>query len=294
MQIRPRRSVLYMPGSNGRALLKAKSIAADALILDLEDAVAPEAKAMARGQVCDAIRAGGYGRRELIVRINALDSPWGPADLAAVAATAADAILIPKVGSQTDIAAVATGLERAGASANIEIWAMIETPLAILNLKQVASSSQALGARLGALVLGSNDLVKETRADLSSDRRPALYWLSATVTAARAFGLDVLDGVYNDFKDADGFRRECLEGRALGFDGKTLIHPDQVATANEVFAPAEHDVLLARKILAAFAQPENQGKGVISVDGRMVELLHARIAERTVAIAEAIQAMGAA
>ena len=292
MQIRPRRSVLYMPGSNGRALLKAKSIAADALILDLEDAVAPEAKAMARGQVCDAIKAGGYGRRELIVRINALDSPWGQADLAAVAATAADAILIPKVGSQTDIAAVATGLERAGASANIELWAMIETPLAMLNLKEVASSSQALGARLGALVLGSNDLVKETRADLSSDRRPALYWLSATVTAARAFGLDVLDGVYNDFKDADGFRRECLEGRALGFDGKTLIHPDQVADANGIFAPAEAEVMLARKIIAAFAQPENTGKGVITVEGRMVELLHAKMAQRTVAIAEAIAAMG--
>ncbi len=291
MQVRPRRSALYMPGSNARALQKAKSIAADALILDLEDAVAPEAKEMARRQVCDAVRAGGYGRRELIIRINALASQWGAADLAAAAAAAPDAILIPKVGRGADLLAAAASLDRAGPSAQTRLWAMIETPLAILNLADIAASSQQPGARLSAFVLGTNDLVKETRADLTADRRPALYWLSATVTAARAYGLDVLDGVYNDFKNADGFRRECLDGRALGFDGKTLIHPDQVLHANSIFAPAPAEITFARKIIAAFAQPESQGKGVISVDGRMVELLHAQMAARTVAIAEAIQAL---
>jgi citrate lyase subunit beta / citryl-CoA lyase len=294
MQIRPRRSVLYMPGANARALAKAKSIAADALILDLEDAVAPEAKEIARQQVAAAVSGGGYGRRELIIRVNALTSPWGETDLAVGAAAAPDAILLPKVNGAAEILAATQHLERLGSAAKTRLWAMIETPLAILNLKEIAASSAQAGARLDCFVLGTNDLVKETGADLQANRRPALYWLSAAVTAARAYRLDVLDGVYNDFKDLEGFRRESRHARALGFDGKTLIHPDQVATANEVFAPAEHEVLLARKILAAFVQPENQGKGVISVDGRMIELLHARIAERTVAIAEAIQAMGAA
>jgi citrate lyase subunit beta/citryl-CoA lyase len=294
MQIRPRRSVLYMPGANTRALAKAKSIAADALILDLEDAVSPEAKESARQQVAAAVSGGGYGRRELIIRVNALSSPWGEADLAASVAAAADAILLPKVNGAGEILIAAERLERLGGAAKTRLWAMIETPLAILNLKEIAASSERGGGRLDCLVLGTNDLAKETGADLRADRQPALYWLSAAVTAARAYSLDVLDGVYNDFKDLEGFRRECLQARALGFDGKTLIHPEQVAAANQVFAPAEHDVVLARKILAAFAEPENKGKGVISVDGRMVELLHATIAERTVAIAEAIQAMGSA
>jgi citrate lyase subunit beta/citryl-CoA lyase len=289
MQIRPRRSVLYMPGSNARALEKAKSIAADALILDLEDAVAPEAKEAARAQVCAAVKAGGYGHRELVIRINGLGTPWGPADLAAAAAAAPDAILLPKPGSGADIAAGTAALARAGAQPKTRLWAMIETPLAILNVAEIAAAAKAQGARLACLVLGLNDLVKETRADLSVNRRPALYWLSAAVTAARAFGLDVLDGVYNNFKDAEGFRRECVHGRRLGFDGKTLIHPDQVAVANEVFAPPEAEVALARKIIAAFARPESRGKGVITVEGRMVELLHAEMAARTVAIAEAIE-----
>ena len=293
MPIRPRRSVLYMPGSNARALKKAQSIPADALILDLEDAVAPEAKELARGQVCEAVRAGGYGRRELIIRINALGTPWGEADLAAAAQAAPDAILLPKVGGGADIVTATERLERAGAAAKTRLWAMIETPLAILNLKDIAATSQRAGARLNCLVLGTNDLGKETGADLGAKRLPALYWLSATITAARAYGLDVLDGVYNDIRDADGFRRECLAGRALGFDGKSLIHPDQVADANDMFAPAAAEVILARKIIAAFAQPQNQGKGVIVVEGRMVELLHATMAQRTVAIAEAIAAMGA-
>ena len=289
MQIRPRRSVLYMPGSNARALEKAKSLPADGLILDLEDAVAPEAKEAARQQVCDAVKAGGYGPRELVIRINGLDTPWGQADLAAAAAAAPDAVLLPKPNSGADIVRATEALARAGAPEKTRLWAMIETPLAILNLQDIASTSRRQGARLACLVLGLNDLVKETRADLSDNRRPALYWLSAALTAARAYGLDALDAVYNDFKDIDGYRRECIHGRRLGFDGKTLIHPDQVAVANEVFAPPAAEVAYARKIIAAFAQPESKGKGVITVEGRMVELRHAEMAARTVAIAEAIE-----
>ena len=293
MQIRPRRSVLYMPGSNARALDKAKSLPADALILDLEDAVAPEAKETARQQVCAAVKAGGYGHRELIIRINGLDTPWGAADLAAAAAAGPDAVLLPKPGKGSDIARATEALAKANAPATTKLWAMIETPLAILNVAEIAAASRHVGARLSCFVMGTNDLVKETRADLSLNRRPALYWLSAALTAARAYGLDVLDGVYNNFKDADGYRRECLHGRRLGFDGKTLIHPDQIAVANEVFAPPETEVAFARKIIAAFALPENKSKGVITVDGRMVELLHAEMAQRTVAVAEAIAGRGA-
>lgn len=289
MQIRPRRSVLYMPGSNARALEKAKSLPADALILDLEDAVAPDAKAAARDQVCAAVKVGGYGQREVIIRINALDTPWGKADLDAAVAAAPDAILLPKPGSGADIVRVSEALARG--QDKIRLWAMIETPLAILNVHDIAAASRLAGARLACFVMGTNDLVKETRADLAASRRPALYWLSATITAARAYGLDVLDGVYNNFKDAEGFRRECVHGRALGFDGKTLIHPDQVAVSNEVFAPPEAEVAFARKIIAAFDQPEHKGKGVITVEGRMVELLHAEMARRTVTVAEAIDAM---
>jgi citrate lyase subunit beta/citryl-CoA lyase len=293
MQIRPRRSVLYMPGSNARALEKAKTIAADALILDLEDAVAPEAKEIARAQVCAAVIGGGYGHRELVIRVNALDTPWGKADLEAAAAAAPDAVLLPKPGTGADIVRATEALARAGAPDKTRLWAMVETPLAILNLQDIASASKRQGARLTCFVLGLNDLVKETRADLSDNRRPALYWLSAALTAARAYGLDVLDGVYNNFKDADGYKRECVHGRKLGFDGKTLIHPDQVAVANEVFAPLAAEVAFARKIIAAFAEPESKGKGVITVEGRMVELLHAEMAARTVAIAEAIEKMRA-
>ena len=290
MTLRPRRSVLYMPGSNARALEKAKSIAADALILDLEDAVAPGAKDQARTQVTAAVKAGGYGPREIIVRINALDTPWGAADLAAAAAAGPDAILIPKPSTAADVGRVSDAMRRAGAPERTKLWAMIETPLAILNAKEIAGAARHAGSPLRCLVLGTNDLVKETRADLSHDRQPALYWLSAAVTAARAYGLDVLDGVYNNFKDSEGYRRECLEGRRLGFDGKTLIHPDQVALANEVFAPSAADVAWSRKIIAAFADPANKGQGVITADGRMVEIMHADMARRTVAIAEEIAA----
>jgi citrate lyase subunit beta/citryl-CoA lyase len=194
-------------------------------------------------------------------------------------------VLVPKPGTAADIVRATEALSRAGAPDKTRLWAMVETPIAILNLREIASASP----RLACLVMGTNDLVKETRADLSTNRRPALYWLSATITAARAFGLDVLDGVYNNFKDQEGFRAECVHGRRLGFDGKTLIHPDQVAVANEVFAPPAAEVAWARKIIAAFEMPESKGKGVITVEGRMVELLHADMARRTVAIAEAIE-----
>lgn len=294
MTIRPRRSVLYMPGSNARALEKAKTIAADALILDLEDAVAPEAKATARTQVCAAVKAGGYGPRELVIRINALDTPWGRDDLAAAVEAGPDAILLPKPSSGRTIADITAAMQAEGAQPQTKLWAMVETPLAILNIQDIAASAKAHDARLTCLVMGTNDLVKETRVDLGGNRRPALYWLSATVTAARAYGLDVLDGVYNNFKDIEGFAKECHHGRKLGFDGKTLIHPDQVAKANEVFAPPAADVEWARKIVAVFDLPENKGKGVITVDGRMVELLHAEMGRRTIAIADAIAKQSAA
>jgi citrate lyase subunit beta / citryl-CoA lyase len=291
--LRPRRSVLYMPGSNTRALEKAKTIAADALIFDLEDAVAPDAKIAARAAVCAAVSAGGYRGREIVIRVNAPDTPWGQDDLRAAAAAAPDAVLIPKAATAATIDIASRALRQAGAPPTTRLWAMIETPLGVLNVRDIAAAARHADSRLSVLVMGTNDLVKETRAELGADRQAALMWLSSTVTAARAFGLDVLDGVYNAFKDMDGYRRECLQGRGLGFDGKTLIHPDQVAIANEVFAPKPDEVDFARKIIAAFEQPENSGRGVITVDGRMIELLHAEMARRTVAIATAIAAQGA-
>jgi len=292
MTARPRRSVLYMPGANARALEKAKSLPADALILDLEDAVAPDAKAEARAQVTGAVKAGGYGPRELVIRVNGLDTPWGVDDLKAAVAAGPDAILIPKAASGEDIARASTAMRQAGAGESMQLWAMIETPIAILKADEIAGAARHAGSRLATLVLGLNDLVKETSAILDGERTAALYWLSAALTAARAYGLTVLDGVYNNFRDMEGYARECRQGRMLGFDGKTLIHPDQIALANEVFSPPAAEVEFARKIIAAFELPENKGKGVINLEGRMVELLHADIARRTVAIADAIAARG--
>jgi citrate lyase subunit beta/citryl-CoA lyase len=287
MHIRPRRSALYMPGSNARALEKAKTLAADVLILDLEDAVAPDAKESAREQVAAAVKGGGYGQRELVIRINALDTPWGPPDLAAAVAAAPDGILVPKVSKPEDLARVAAALVKV--PAKVRVWAMMETPLAILNACEIAATADVPKTRLACFVMGTNDLVKETRSELDADRTAALYWLSATVTAARAYGIEVLDGVYNNFKDIDGFRRECLQGRRLGMDGKTLIHPDQLSGANEIFSPSAAELAWARKVIAAFEQPEHKGKGAITVEGRMVELLHVEMARRTVRIAEAIE-----
>ena len=286
MDTRPRRSALYMPGSNARALDKAKAVAADVVIMDLEDAVAPDAKATARTQVMAAVTAGGFGRREVVVRINGLESPWGRDDLAAAAASKADAVLVPKVSSAAMLAEVERGV--ASASTAMRLWAMIETPLGILNLPEISAAAAVAGSRLACFVIGTNDLVKETRAELDADRTAALYWLSATLTAAKAYGLDVLDGVYNDFKNAAGLLRECRQGRQLGMDGKTVIHPDQIAVANDVFRPSLEEIAAAEKIVAAFDLPQNKGRGVITLDGRMVELLHAEMARRTLALARAI------
>lgn len=288
--IRPRRSALYMPGSNARALEKARTLPADVVILDLEDAVAPDAKDTARTQVCEAVKAGGFGGREVVIRTNGLDTPWFSADIAAAAAAGPAAVLVPKVSTTAHVRRIEAAL--ASAPASLKLWAMIETPLAILNLREIAAEADGAARRLAVFVVGTNDLVKETRADLSAGRAPAMYWLQATVTAARAYGIDVLDGVYNNFRDMDGYRRECLEGRALGMDGKTLIHPDQIALANELFAPKPDDVTWARKIIAAFEDPSTTGKGVITLDGKMVELLHRDMALRTVAIADAIAGKG--
>ena len=290
---RPRRSALYMPGSNARALEKAKSLAADCLLFDLEDAVAPDAKAEARGLVCQAVGAGGYGKREVVIRINPLDSEWGAGDLAAAAGTGADAILIPKVEKSADLAAVREGLARANAPRDLALWAMMETPLAVLDAQEIAAAAAAQAYSLEVFVMGTNDLAKETRAELGGDRQPMLAWLSISVAAARAYGLDIIDGVFNDFRDEEGLVAECRQGRALGMDGKTLIHPGQIGPCNAVFSPPDEDVDWARKVIAAFDEPDNRSKGAISVEGRMVELLHADMARRTIAIAEAIHELAA-
>ncbi len=284
--IRPRRSALYMPASNARALEKAKSLESDVVIFDLEDAVAPDAKATAREQAVAAIGSGAYGRRELVVRINGLDTPWGQDDVRAAAAGNPSALLVPKVETAGQVRDVSAAIKAAGGAC--EIWAMIETPLAIVNLTEIARCAAEPDVALSCFLVGTNDLVKDTRAALDSNRTAALFWLSSIVTAARAFNIDVLDGVYNNFRDLDGFEAECRHGQMLGMDGKTLIHPSQIDAANAVFSPAADTVARAREILAAFALPENQGKGVINMDGEMVELLHAEMAKRTVAIADAI------
>ncbi len=288
--IRPRRSVLYMPGSHARALEKAKSLPADALILDLEDAVAPEAKEEARARVCAAVAEGSYGGREVVIRINGIDTPWGKADLAEAADAMPDAILVPKVSRAEDMRRIARILDDRGTPARVRLWAMMETPLAMLEAGAIAATAAEPGGRLACLVMGTNDLARETRVAFGGERTGLLAWLSTCVAAARAFGLDIVDGVYNDFRDETGFLREAEQGRALGMDGKTLIHPAQIAPCNAVFSPTEQDIAWAEKVIAAFTRPENADKGAISLDGRMVERLHAEMAERTLAIRDAIAA----
>jgi citrate lyase subunit beta/citryl-CoA lyase len=288
MTIRPRRSVLYMPGSNARALEKAKTLPADCLILDLEDAVAPDAKTTARQQVADAVTAGGFGSREVIMRINGLDTTWGTDDLAAAVAARPDAILVPKVSSAAQLGAIGKHLTELRADQKIRVWAMMETPLAMLNAATIAAARDAT-TRLAAFVMGTNDLAKETRAQIVPGRAPMLPWLMTCVAAARAHAIDILDGVYNNLTDTDGFARECTEAHAMGFDGKTLIHPNQIAPCNAAFSPSADEIAQAKEIIAAFALPENKGKGVVQLDGRMVERMHADMAQRTVAIAQAIE-----
>lgn len=275
-----------MPGSNARAMEKARALSADAVILDLEDAVAPDAKDMARTQVCEAVKAKGFGKREVIVRINALSTAWGASDLAAAIGAGPDAILIPKVSRPRDLAEIETHLIGT-TGAHIALWAMMETPLAILNAGAIAGA----GGKLSCLVMGTNDLIKEFRGLHTQDRQNLSYSLSTCVAAGRAYGLSVIDGVYNDIADGSGFLAACKQARAFGFDGKTLIHPSQLAPCNEIFAPSSEEVAVARKIIAAFDFPENRGKGAIALDGHMVERLHADIARQTVAMADAIAAL---
>ncbi|MGX1198314.1 HpcH/HpaI aldolase/citrate lyase family protein [Parvibaculum sp. MBR-TMA-1.3b-4.2] len=284
---RPRRSVLYMPGSNARALEKAKEIPADALILDLEDAVAPDAKEEARQQVCAAVKAGGYGKREIAIRVNALDTAWGKDDIAAAVAAGPDAILVPKINTPDDVTLAESQMAAAGAPETMQLWCMIETPLAMLNIKEIAAKTET-SLRMNVWVMGTNDIAKELRCQHTPERMPMMTSLGLAMLAARAYGLVILDGVYNDIKDEDGFFAMCEQGRDLGMDGKTLIHPSQVGPCNKVFSPDEETVAFSRKVIEAFDQPENQGKGVLKVDGKMVEILHAEIARRVVNVADQI------
>ncbi|NWH08451.1 MAG: CoA ester lyase [Alphaproteobacteria bacterium] len=286
LTIRPRRTALYMPGSNARALEKARSLPTDTLLLDLEDAVAPESKDLARRQVCEAVAARHFGKREVVIRINGLNTPWGQDDLAAAASANPNAILVPKIDDPDEVQLASALLAQNGAAAHVGVWVMIETPLAIFNVRNIAGA----GGRLQCLVMGTNDLVKEMNGLHTPGREGLLAALSLSVLAGRAYGLCVLDGVYNDIQDTQGFAASWAQGPAIGFDGKTVIHPSQLETCNAAFAPSEAEVNSARKILAAFDLPENKGKGAISLDGRMVELLHADIARRVVALAEAIEA----
>ena len=282
---RPRRSMLYMPGSNALALEKGRTLAADALILDLEDAVAPDAKELARNQVTDAVKAGGYGAREIVVRINGLDSTWGHDDLTAAAACGADAILLPKVESAAMVHDLEMQMVGAGAPDDMGIMCMMETPLAMLHAEEVAGAS----ARVSALIMGTSDLVKDLQASHTGARLPVLTSLGLCLLAARAFGLAILDGVHLDLADDEGFAEACVQGLELGFDGKTLIHPKTIAKANEVFSPSPEEVAFSHRIIAAHGEAAAEGKGVVLVDGRLIENLHVENAQRLVALAEAIE-----
>lgn len=286
-RFRPRRSCLYVPGANARALDKASSLPADVLILDLEDAVAPDAKAEARQAVADAVGRRAYGAREVLIRVNGLDTEWGQDDLAMAASAGADGVLVPKVTKGKDVRAVDRLLSDVGASPDLGLWVMIEMPLAVLNIKKIAKASAK--TRLTGFVMGTNDLAKEFDARATPDRLAFLFSLSAALVAARAYGLFAIDGVYNDTGNDTSLSAECKQGRVLGFDGKTLIHPAQIETANRVFSPSVAELSHAKDVIEAFALPENQGKGVISLNGQMVELLHRQQAERLIAISDAIR-----
>jgi len=288
MAMRPRRSVLYIPGDNDRALDKARKLPTDAIIIDLEDSVAPSNKELARTRALDAIREGGFGSREVVLRVNPMETPWGMADLHAAISVAPDAILVPKVSQPGDIIGTAKVVKASETAEHVRLWAVIETPMGIINARDIAACAPDRDNRLTCFVLGTNDLLKESRARSSQNRFAVVPWLAMTLVAARAYGLDVVDGVYNDFKDDSGFRAECEHGRTLGMDGKTLIHPSQVVPCNEVFSPTEDEVSWAQKIIKSFEEPENARKGVITVDGRMVERLHLVMAKRVAAIADAI------
>ncbi len=274
---RPRRSVLYVPASHERAIAKARDLPCDAIILDLEDAVAPDAKGLARSQVVNALKVGGFGSREIIVRVNGLDTEWGSLDLDALRNTKPDAILAPKVSSAADALRYADRID-----CDVSLWVMIETAASLFRLDELAGSAEG---RLGAFVLGTNDLSKETGTKLLRDRAPMLGALWMVVAAARSRGLVVLDGVYNDIDDSAGFVEQATQGASMGFDGKTLVHPGQIALCNDVFSPSADEIVAARRIIAAFDDPVNHAKGAIRLDGRMVERLHLVAANRTLASA---------
>jgi citrate lyase subunit beta / citryl-CoA lyase len=284
--LRPRRSVLYMPAANARALEKAKTIPADALIFDLEDAVAPDSKDLAREQACAAAASGEYGSREITIRCNGLDTPWGADDLAAAAAAGPAAVVIPKVSGAGALAEVAERLEAAGAPDHTSIWPMVETPTAIFAAREIAAFE-----RVAVLVMGTNDLAKELRAQLVPGRAPLVPHLAAALLSARDAGRVIVDGVYNDVRDPEGFEAEARQGFELGFDGKTLVHPDQVEPANRIWAPSEDEIAYARRVIEAFEAAEAEGKGVVTVDGRMIENLHVDNARRSLALADAIAAL---
>ncbi len=288
MEFRPRRSALYMPGSNARALEKARNLDADVLIFDLEDAVAPAQKDQAREQVLAALAAGGYGSREVVVRINALDSPWGEDDVRALACSAAAAICLPKAESARQVRTLAARLKDAGSGPELAIWAMAETPRGILAIEEIVFSEP----RLEVLVMGTSDLAKELRVPHTEDRAGFHYALGRCVMAARAAGLDVLDGVHLDLEDDAGLEQACEQGRALGFDGKTLIHPRQLDIANRVFRPDAAALDRARRVMTAWREAEAAGQGVVLVDGRLVESLHVEEAQRLLALDAAIDARG--
>lgn len=285
--IRPRRSVLYMPGSNPRALDKARSLPADGLIFDLEDAVAPDAKPAARNLVLDALAQGGYGGREILLRVNGAATAWGRDDLAAAARSGAHGVLLPKVESAAQVKEAEAVLAEAGAPDDQAIWCMMETPKGILRAEEIAGASP----RLGGLVMGTSDLAKDLHAAHTRMRLPMLVSLGQCLLAARAYGLAILDGVHLDLDDEEGFAESCRQGRELGFEGKTLIHPKTIDAANRAFAPAEAELAWARKIIDAFQEARAQGAGVVVVDGKLVEQLHVDMAERTVALAGQIAAL---
>jgi len=286
----PRRSVLYMPGSNARALEKGRSLPADGLILDLEDAVAPDAKEIARRQIVEALQQGGYGKREIAVRVNALDSPWGKDDVKAIATSGADAILLPKVETAAMIHALEKLMDAAGAPKSMGIQCMMETPLGMLNAKEVAGASP----RITCLVMGTSDLVKDLQAAHTPQRLPVLTSLGLCILAARAHGIAITDGVHLDLSDDEGFAAQCRQGKELGFDGKTLIHPKTIAKANEIFAPSEEEIDWSHKIIAAHAQASAEGQGVVVVDGKLIENLHVESAKRLVALSNAIKELESA
>jgi citrate lyase subunit beta / citryl-CoA lyase len=286
--IRPRRSLLFMPGSNARALEKARNLPADGIILDIEDSVAPEAKGLARSQIAQGIAAGGFGKREVLIRTNALDSSWWADDIAMAASARPDGILVPKISSVEDLATIARCLREANADPSIRVWTMIETARAVLGAEELAAASRNVEPRLAGFVFGPNDISRETRIRMQPGRAAMLPMITHCILASRAYGLEILDGPYSDFSNVGGFSQECAQARDLGFDGKTLIHPGQIEACNAIFTPPAEEVTQARRIIAAFELPENASRGAISLDGQMVERLHADMARRTIAIADSI------